>query len=256
MQARFYAGVALALLAVLGMGQRSAQAQTDTNKWKADLAAGLTLTTGNSDSVLGTLAFKAEKLWQHDEAKLGIGGAYGKSNGEINNETINAYGQYNHLFNERFYGSVRVDGLHDGVADVQYRIIIGPAAGYYFIKSDRTRFNGEVGPSFVYEKVKVNASSPPPRFEWDEHGYVALRFTERLEHKISDTAKCWEQVDYLPPVDDFTGNFLIIANAGIEVAINTRLALRSEIIWKFDNEPSPKKRSYDISEITSLVYKF
>lgn len=230
-----------------------------TNRWKAELAAGFSLTAGNSDSVLGTLGFKAERLWQHDEVKLGLNGAYGKSNGELNNESIAVMGQYNHLFNERFYGALRADGLHDGVADVQYRLILGPAAGYYFIKDDKTRFNGEVGPSFVYEKTKVQdnkVAGPPPNFRWDEHGYLAIRFTERLEHKINDAAKFWEQVDYLPPVDDFTGDFLVIGDVGIEVAINKKLALRTELIVKYDNEPAPRLRSYDLSEVTSLVYKF
>jgi putative salt-induced outer membrane protein YdiY len=102
-----------------------------------------------------------------------------------------------------------------------------------------------VGPAAVMEETTDEYST-----------YFTIRFTERWEQKISETAKFWEQVDYLPPVDDFTGNFLINAEVGLEVTINSRLALREVFTWNFDNEPDENRRSYDLKSVTSLVYKF
>jgi putative salt-induced outer membrane protein YdiY len=223
----------------------AADSIADTNKWTADVASGFAVTSGNSDTVLGTLAFKAQRLWERDELRFGINGAYGRSDGEVNNELAAGAAQYNHLFTERLYGSVRLDALHDAVSGIHYRFMMGPAAGYYFIKSDRTRVNGEVGPAAVMEETTDEYST-----------YFTIRFTERWEQKISETAKFWEQVDYLPPVDDFTGNFLINAEVGLEVTINSRLALREVFTWNFDNEPDENRRSYDLKSVTSLVYKF
>ena len=56
------------------------------------------------------------------------------------------FGQYNRLFSERAYGYFRVDGLHDGVADIDYRLTVGPGVGYYLIKATNTTFRGEFGP--------------------------------------------------------------------------------------------------------------
>lgn len=226
----------------------------DTNAWHGDISFGLTITGGNSDSVLAAFGFLAERKWQREELRLEGRAAYGKSEGDYNANSARLSGQYNHLFTDQFYGSVRADAIHDDIAEVSYRLILSPAAGYYFIKNDRTRLNGEFGPAFIYERVQVQKA--PGVLERDEHGYVTLRFSERWEQKLSDTAKFWEQVDYFPQVDDFTGNFLINAEVGIEVAINSRLALRSIFTWKFDNEPPPDRRSYDIASITSIVYKY
>src|SRR5829696_2480743 len=98
----------------------------ETNKWDASLAAGATLTKGNSDTFLGNLTFKATRKYSpRDEVLLGASGTYGTTEKEetifvptqggttatITRETketttanANASGQYNHLFTEKFYG--------------------------------------------------------------------------------------------------------------------------------------------------------
>src|SRR3954471_20853956 len=85
-------------------------------QWESSAAAGLTLTSGNSDSVLGTLAATTGKKWNTNEVAFGIDGAYGKSkvNGVETKSaaSIHAFGQYNRLFNERLYGYARIEGLH------------------------------------------------------------------------------------------------------------------------------------------------
>src|SRR6185437_13901978 len=101
-----------------------------------------TLTRGNSDTLLGTLSLNTTKKWDQNEVLLGIDGAYGKTkqNG-VNNttaESLHAFGQYNRLFTDRWYGYGRVEGLHDEVADIKYRVTLSPGVGYYFIKNKPT----------------------------------------------------------------------------------------------------------------------
>ena len=38
------------------------------------------------------------------------------------------------MFTDRFYGYARVDALHDGIADVEYRVTLSPGVSYYFAK--------------------------------------------------------------------------------------------------------------------------
>ena len=108
---------------------------------------------------------------------------------------------YKRLFTERFYGSARVDGYHDDIASIQYRLVVGPAAGYYFIKSDASKLSlVSSAPRFIDERLGHQNQS-----------YVTLRFSERGEHTFNKakSAKVWEEVDYMPQVDDF-GNYLLI----------------------------------------------
>jgi putative salt-induced outer membrane protein YdiY len=244
----------LALAGMLLAGVASAQ---DTNKWETSAAAGATLTKGNSDTFLGTISINSTRKWERDEAFLGASGTYGTTEKEVvlpngvsyddkDTTTANAsaFGQFNHLFTDRFYGGVRLDILHDRIADVKYRATLSPLVGYYLIKDDRTRLSVEAGPSLIAERVGD-----------DDDVYAALRLAERFEHKLSDTAKVWQSLEYLPQIDRW-GNYIINAEVGAEAALTPKLSLRGVIQDTYDNEPAPGRKKNDLKLITSLVYKF
>ncbi|HEY1490439.1 MAG TPA: DUF481 domain-containing protein, partial [Verrucomicrobiae bacterium] len=110
--------------------------------WETSISAGLTLTRGNSETLLATGGVQTHRKTPDNEIGLGADGAYGTSGSEKNVDTIHTVGQYNHLFSERFYVYARVEALHDGVADLQYRVNIGPGIGYYFLKETNTTLAG------------------------------------------------------------------------------------------------------------------
>jgi hypothetical protein len=87
---------------------------------------------------------------------------------------------------------LRFDAVHDDIADLDYRFVLSPLVGYYFIKTATTFLSGEVGPSFVHEKQGG-----------DEMSYVGARVGQRFEHKFKNTAKIWESLEWIPQVDDF-----------------------------------------------------
>ncbi len=189
------------------------------------------------------------KDWKQGEWRLGADGAYGLNNWGQKNEqesANNAHGfiDYKHLFTERFYGAADLDVLHDDVAKLRYRVTVGPAAGYFFIKSDVTRFRLEMGPSYINERLgKQNES------------YCTLRISERFQHEFHKTCKVWEQIDYMPQVDDWA-NYLVNSEAGTEVAINTRLALRVTLQDKYNSQPAAGSKNNDILLLTSIVWNF
>jgi putative salt-induced outer membrane protein YdiY len=237
-----------------------------TNKWDASLAAGATLTKGNSDTFLGNLTFKATRKYSpYDEVLLGASATYGttkkdettvfpKPGGgnttitrEVTDTTTanaNGFGQYNHLFTERLYGGVRLDLLHDAVSDVKYRVTLSPLAGYYLIKQTNTFLAVEAGPSLVTEKVGNESDT-----------YAALRLAERFEHKFSNKARVWQSIEILPQIDRFE-NYIINAEVGAEASLTENFSLRGVIQDTYDNEPAAGRKKNDLKLITSLVYKF
>jgi putative salt-induced outer membrane protein YdiY len=211
--------------------------------WESSASAGLTLTRGNSDTLLATLTFDSIKKWPEDEVMLGARAGYGEDSGEKNAESASGFAQWNHLW-DRFYAGLRFDLLHDAVADLEYRAKLSPLVGYYFIKTERTRLSAEVGPSFVYEKQGS-----------DEKGYVALRLAERFEHKLNDRAKIWQSVEIVPQVDDFE-NYVLTAELGIDVAITDKFSLRAIVQDIYDNVPAEGRDKNDLKLITAIAYKF
>jgi len=218
--------------------------------WEESAGLGLTLTRGNSRTLLFTANGLATRKTKEAELDLGADATYGeafnKSTGqeERNAESLHGFGQYNWLFTERTFGYIRLDALHDGIADIKYRVVLGPGVGYYFIKSDRTFLRGEVGPSLVYEKRGGVT-----------HSYLALRLAERFEHKLSATAHLWESLEFLPQVDKLN-NYLLNAELGVEAALTKRLSLRSYIQDNYVNQPASGRLKNDVKLVSALNFKF
>ena len=231
-----------------------------TNRWAATAGVGLTITRGNSDTLLSTLTFKAVRKTTNNEVLLGAAGTYGEAttettrrNGERlerHDETrktaanISAYGQFNHLITDRFYSGGRVDYVHDDIADLKYRVTVSPLAGYYAIKNPKTKLSFELGPSGVFEKQGD-----------EENQYAALRLGDRFEQRFTPKSRMWQSFDYIPQIDRFS-NYLLVTEVGAEAALTDRVLLRAVFQDSYDNEPAEGRKKNDMKIIASVVYKF
>ena len=234
---------ALLIGAAMALSTRAAET-VDTNKWVSSVAAGMTLTSGTKDTLLAAINIATAKKAPHYEIKLGAGGAYGETDGDKTTANALGYGQYNYLFTERFYAGIRLEAMHDSIVDIDYRFTLSPLVGYYLIKNTNAQFFVEAGPSLVVEQQGGVQDT-----------YAALRLAERYERKLSDFAKVWESVEFIPQVDDFE-NFIVNIEVGVEAALNKALALRVVFRDQYDNVPAPGAEKNEIQFIASVVYKF
>lgn len=235
-----------ATLALGSIGLNAAEEPAPKKGWETEAAVGFTLTRGNSDTLLLTAGLKTERKWEKDELTFGVGGGYGEDNDTVNNEFIQGYGQYNHLFTERFYAGVRLDAAYDGIAELDYRFTLTPLVGYYLIKSTNTTLAVEVGPSAVMEKYSGQSSDT----------YFGLRFAERFEHKLTDSTKIWESISYVPQVDRWMENYVVTFEAGIDVAMNKKWSLRVVFQDVYTSEPAPNSEYNELRLIAGTAYKF
>ena len=220
--------------------------------WKSSVAAGLTVTSGNSETTLATLTAGTDRQTDQNEWSPGADGAYGRSkvSGQTGTTTtaelLHGFTQYNQLFTDRFYGYGRVEGRHDGVADLKYRVFLSPGAGYYFIKNTNTDLSVDVGPAYVFQKLDDNSTS-----------YAALRAGEKFHQALSDRARLWQTAEWLPQVDKFN-NYVVNAELGIEADLtkDTKFALRSYVTDSFNNEPAPGRKKNDLTRVTAIANKF
>jgi putative salt-induced outer membrane protein YdiY len=218
--------------------------------WETTAALGLTLTRGNSE----TLLLNGSILTQHKDLKneisLGIDGGYGETKNQdtgdtdVNTKYLHGFGQYNRLFTDRFYAYGRIDGLSDDIADIDYRFSFSPGVGYYIVKTEKIRLSAEVGPGLITEKKGSVEST-----------YFTIRLGEKFEWKISERARLWQSLEYLPKVDDF-GNYIVNAELGIEASLTKKLSLRSYVQDTYISEPAPGRDENDLKWITGLAYKF
>jgi len=242
---------AAATLFCLGCGHAAGQSAPVQKKgWEATAAAGLTLTRGNSETLLANLSLEAKRKWVHDETAWGVTGGYGEAkiggDAQKNTEYIRGFGQYNRLFNERLYGGLRLDGEYDGIAGVDYRFRVSPLFGYYVIKHPRTTLGLETGPSVVFEDLQTAPAKT----------YVGVRFGERFEHKLTSTARVWQSLEYIPNVERWDEKYLLVGELGIDTAVTKKLSLRAVIQDNYDSQPAQGRKNNDVRLITGLAYKF
>ena len=234
------------LLATSAFAQNPAPAPTNAPpKWTGSASLGFILTSGNSDTLLFSSKVLASRKWdKRNELDLGADATYGEQEDEKNNELIHGFAQYNRLFTERWFGYIRLDALHDDIADVDYRITFGPGVGYYFIKNERTLLRGETGPAVVFEKQGG-----------EDDTYLTWRLAERFEHKLTQTTKIWQSFEILPEVGEWD-NYIVNAEAGIDVAINNKWSLKAYVQDTYDHEPAEGRLKNDVKVVTALGYTF
>lgn len=220
-----------------------------SGKWETGIAAGLNLTSGNSETLSGTASLLSEKKTEKDTYRAGVEGAYGESENQDtgeddkNVENAKVFAGYRHLLDERLYALIDASLGYDDIADVDYRLIVSPGLGYYLMKDAACTLGVEAGPAYIREEVGG-----------EEDDILALRLAERYDRKLSDTAKVWQGVEYLPDVSDF-GNYLLNAEIGVEAALNARMSLRLAAKDTYDSEPAEGREKNDLSVTGSLVYK-
>jgi putative salt-induced outer membrane protein YdiY len=250
-------------LAAISVISLHAQVQTNTPPaalppappkvpWKGSAAVGVTLTRGNSDTLLATASAVAGKKWAHDELSFGADGTYGETKDQttgentVNANSIHGFAQYNRLFTERFFGYARTEALHDEVADVRYRVSLSPGAGYYFIKETNIDLCAEVGPGYVWERLGTNDSS-----------FATLRLGEKFHYTLNDHVRLWQTAECSPQVDKFE-NYVINAEIGIEADLTKKkdLTLRAFLQDAYSSEPAAGRKKNDAKLVTAIAYKF
>jgi putative salt-induced outer membrane protein YdiY len=223
-----------------------------TNSWKSTIALGLTLARGNTDTTLASASATTEKKWPENDLLFGADGLYGETKDpnaqkySENAEVLHGYSQYNRTITDGFYGYARIDGFHDGIAAIKYRLTVAPGVGYFFITNKITDLSGEIGPGYIKEQLDGKTES-----------FATLRIAEKFHYAISAHSKAWEAVEILPQLNNFN-NYILNSEVGIEAGLNkgNNLSLRSVLQDSYNNVPAAGRLKNDLKLITSLVYKF
>ena len=222
-----------------------ASAMAPKHPWQNSVSAGLSLTRGNSDTMLFTADFLTQRKTPIDEYKIGLGVAYGDQKSKETENNYKAVAQWNHLFTDRFFNYLRTDGLRDIIADVDYRLTIGPGVGYYLLKQTNTTLAVEGGGAFEAQRLDNQA----------DQTFATLRLAERFEHKVNDHVRLWQNVEILPQVDKFD-NYVINFQIGVEAALSKSFSLKTYLDDSYNNRPSSGKQKNDAKIVAALGYKF
>ena len=228
-------------VATFGLSLLVAPAQAES-PWEATGSASFGIAKGNSDSLSYALQFLANYKEGQNEAIIGADLLYSENNGTATTDSFRLFGQYNRLLNDRLYFGANASYLTDNISDIDYRIDIGAVLGYYFIKNDTTSLSFEVGPGLAWENQGGSSET-----------FSTIRFSERFEHQLTSRSKIWQSATFTPKVDDFS-DYLLIAEAGLETALNDNWGLRTSLRYQYDSTPAAGSQRDDTSLLLGLSY--
>jgi putative salt-induced outer membrane protein YdiY len=210
--------------------------------WDVSAAFGLNATSGNADSSVYSINAVAQREIMKNLFRFEVTGARGEQENlesgekEVAQEFVRGDLTYKYLLGEeqRAYAGLGATALYDRIAEVDYRAVINPALGYFFLKEESVRLSGEAGPSYVFEEVGDV-----------EDDYLAPRVAERFEWDITTSSKLFQAVEFLFDIND-SENTIINSEAGLEASIATNLALVFSVRSRFDNEPADGRERNDM----------
>lgn len=243
--------IAVILLA-LTLAMPVLAADAPAGAWTKSVNLGFSMTDGNSETMVVNGGAVAENKGAKNEFVVGVEGNYGeaqkvdsngRTNTEANVENAKGYAKYRRLLTERTYGYLNAELMYDAIADIDYRLTVGPGIGRYFVKSDANTLAGEAGVAWIKDKV---GGVEDDRF--------ALRVAQNYEHKFGEKNRIWESVEYLPQLDDFD-SYLLNAEIGAEAMMNSKLSLRLVAQDKYNSTPAPGKKENDVLVTAALGYK-
>jgi putative salt-induced outer membrane protein YdiY len=220
-------------------------ADDDASKASSTLSLGANLTDGNSDTLALSARFQNETPFADSwKSVLDAEANYGETDDEKSVENAKIQENLQKSLNDLLYVAVDASAAYDDIALLDYRFILGPAAGLHLIASDPFLLDVEVGPSYVWEKL-----------DGETDDYLAIRFAERAAWTISETSKLVQNIEYLPKAEDFD-EYLLNAGVSLETKVAANLVLSLSLEDKYTSTPAEGMEENDVSLVASLGLTF
>jgi len=222
------------------------EVEEDPEAWDLSAAFGFNLTSGNTDTVLLTGSFHADKEVGDNAYLIDIIGAQGEQDLPDSDETVKTQeyirgdASWRHSFNDTVYSGFGVAALTDQIADIKYRVFLNPLLGLYLYKADDDMLAFEAGPSYVFQKQGDDTDS-----------FLAPRIALNGSWELSETSKISHTTEAFLNVDD-SEDILVNTAINLESSLSTNLALVLSVIDRYDNVPLPGIERNDVLVTSSL----
>ena len=219
-------------------------------RWKGDLSAGITYTSGNtkneSYAFSGKVYKKTEKNMTTFKADTARKKEKSSSSGqkEVTEDWSKLSAKYDHFLSDvtYLYGESRYE--KDKIADLDQRIILGGGVGRKWIVSEKTNFTTEAGLAEVREKYEDGSDSSMSA----QAGYY-------FDHVFNDTFSFMHDLTYYPSTEDVS-DYYLTSSAEFRAKINSHLFTNFKVLFDYDATPAAGKGKSDVKYIFGAGVNF
>jgi len=210
--------------------------------WDGSFDAAVNVQQATTDTTGFLLGFNTVRT--KDPTKLTIGATYryatekksGQSSSTTQDQAIGLVrGDYS--FTPRIYGFSSADATYDAIQKLSIRGVPKLGAGYVVwedkLDEDKRNFlQVEAGGAYVYERYFTSARPPTDR------DYFAVAFGALAGYYLPYGAHADWRVDYLPAVNDFTGQYLLRNDFGLTLPLIDPISAKFSLLDEYNNQPA------------------
>jgi hypothetical protein len=161
------------------------------------------------------------------------------------NELIGALrGEYN--LTSRIFAFAATAAEYDSVESLSLRLTPRAGLGVHVIRSERIRWDVDTAPAYVYQRY----------FGGSRQRYAAAAFGTDASVALPFGSTLTARGEYLPAVDDWTGDYLLRGNLALQVPMTEWLAVRSSLVNQYDNTPADDASRNSLTATAGLSLVF
>lgn len=216
----------------------------DAAEWSGKGEFGLVVSRGNSDTETLNLGLEFERKSKKWRNQLRLTALRASDSGELNAERYTAAYKSGYNFDETSYlfGALRYDQDEFSSNDYQASLSIG--YGRQLLDSETQRLSMEIGPG-------VRRTEPDDAFEQTETNLIARLYGD-YAWTISETASLTNVL----LVEAGSDNTFAENELALNVAINSRFALKLSGAVRHNTDVDPGVEQTDTLTTANLVYEF
>lgn len=224
-----------------------AQAPPPPDAWTGTAGAGVSITSGNADTVNYNVAFDVTRDAKTRSVQK-MKGLYirGEREGELTANQLALAFRHQLTVTPRLYVFGQLDYLRDTFKRIEYLVAPTVGVGYKVVDAETTKFSVDGGLGAVWEK------NP----DLDADASVAITAGEKLEHQLTATTSLRHATTALWKADDVADGLYTIT-IGVGFKISERLQFTMDLVDTFKNKPpDATTEKNDVVFVTALAAKF
>lgn len=221
------------------------KAKKKKGAWTRKIEAGVNLTEGNKDSIQTRAQIEVKNKREKNETVLKLRGEIGETDSERTRERVRAEASHLRELNFRSYLSLNGEFLYDGIAELDYRVVLSPAYGYFLIRETAQELRAEIGPAGVWEKKAG-----------ERDAYPALRLAEYYECKLTAVSQLKQGIEWVPELQEENGTYLLKAFLELKMDMDEQVSVKLRLESDHDSRPAEGKDKQDTSFGVTLAYSF
>ncbi len=213
--------------------------------WKGKVYAGGSHQTGNTDRL--TISFGGEGKLKLDTERFEVKfrTIYTEEDDKITSRNTFGRGQYNHFFNDKWYGLLSLEALKDKFKNLNLRLAIGPGVGYVVWDDQVKNLSLEAGLTYFSEDLKTGVDTQ----------FMTGRFAGIFDFQFSEILSFNNKTILFPSLEN-VGDYKLRNEAELNTRLAEAWALNLSHILDYDNAAPVDVKATDSIFILALQYDF